>query len=140
MIGFLGLWPLAFALPARSALYAALILSGLAQTVLIGLGLKHPAAMRSWIEQSTLDRSYTSLVSSPDRTREPSYSWGERLCEYSGWNAFSRDVDDLLAERGIDAQTPLLASTQHSIPFSMAYYGRHTRARTTRSTTRAFAT
>ena len=74
--------------------------------------------MRSWIEQSTLDRSYTSLVSSPDRTREPSYSWGERLCEYSGWNAFSRDVDDLLAERGIDAQTPL-ASTQYSIPFIM---------------------
>ena len=127
LIGFLGLWPLAFALPARSALYAALILSGLPQTVLIGLGLKHPAAMRSWIEQSTLDRSYTSLVSSPDRTREPSYSWGERLCEYSGWNAFSRDVDDLLAERGIDAQTPL-ASTQYSIPFGMAYYGRHTRA------------
>ena len=138
MIGFLGLWPLAFALPARSALYAALILSGLAQTVLIGLGLKHPAAMRSWIEQSTLDRSYTSLVSSPDRTREPSYSWGERLCEYSGWNAFSRDVDDLLAERGIDAQTPLPA---RSTVFPSAWLITDgILARTTRSTTRAFAT
>ena len=118
---------MAFSLPARSTFYAILIVSGLPQTFLIGFGLKHPAAMHTWIEQSAADKSYTRLVSNPDRTREPSYSWGERLCEYSGWTTFSRDVDDLLAEHAIGAQTPL-ASTQYSIPFSMAYYGQTPRA------------
>ena len=127
LIGFLGLWPLAFSLPARSAFCLILIVSGLPQTFLISFGLKHTAAMHTWIEQSALNKSYPRLVSKPDRTREPSYSWGERLCEYSGWSTFSRDVDDLLAKHAIGAQTPL-ASTQYSIPFSMAYYGRTPRA------------
>ncbi len=121
LVGFLSLWPLAFSLPVRRSLYIALIASGLVQALAIGLGLKYPGSVRRWVFASALDASYVGLVSQADRRREPSYSWSERLCEYSGWKAFSRDVEALVRERGIAADTPLV-SNQYSIPFSMAYY------------------
>lgn len=121
LVGFLSLWPLAFNLPARRGLYPALILSGLLQAVGIGWALKYPGTVGAWVERSRIDQSYVGLVSRVDRAREPSYSWSERVCEYGGWSAFSHSVDELLAQRNIAVQTPLV-SNQYSIPFGLAYY------------------
>ncbi len=111
--GLLSLWPVAFAAQPRRWLLVAVVATGLLQSLAIGLGLKYPSLYR----RSGLDKSYVGLVSGEDRIREPSYSWGERLCEYSGWRRLAADVEETVPS------LPLL-STQYSIPFALAYYGR----------------
>ena len=81
------------------------------------MALKHPGLYGDLAERSGLDKSYVGLVSKEDRGREPSYSWSERLCEYSGWHRFAADAEKVLPP------LPLL-STQYSIPFTLAYYGK----------------
>lgn len=115
--GLLSLWPAAFAARPRRWLLVAVVATGLLQSLAVGLGLKYPALYSDLGEHSGLDKSYVGLVSQEDRGREPSYSWSERLCEYSGWRRFAADVEEALPP------LPLL-STQYSIPFALAYYGR----------------
>ena len=115
--GLLSLWPVAFAAHPRRWLLVALIATGLLQALAIGLGLKYPNLYSDLAVRSGLDKSYVGLVSQEDRGREPSYSWSERLCEYSGWCRFAADMEKILPP------LPLL-STQYSIPFALAYYGR----------------
>jgi hypothetical protein len=76
---------------------------------------------------TALNKSYVGLVSKQDKDREPSYSWSERLCEYSGWQRFSIDFENMLHQQKIQPRVALV-STQYSIPFTMAYYGRTHRA------------
>ncbi len=115
--GLLSLWPVAFAAQPRRWLLVAVVATGLLQALAIGLGLKYPGLYGELAARSGLDTSYVGLVSEEDRGREPSYSWSERLCEYSGWRYFAADVEETLPP------LPLL-STQYSIPFALAYYGR----------------
>ena len=115
--GLLSLWPVAFAAQPRRWLLVAVVATGLLQALAIGLGLKYPGLYSDLAERSGLDESYVGLVSEEDRGREPAYSWSERLCEYSGWRRFAADVEETLPP------LPLL-STQYSIPFALAYYGR----------------
>ena len=115
--GLLSLWPVAFAGQPRRWLLVAVVATGLLQALAIGLGLKYPGLYGDLAVRSGLDKSYVGLVSEEDRGREPSYSWSERLCEYSGWRRFAADVEEILPP------LPLL-STQYSIPFALAYYGR----------------
>jgi len=115
--GLLSLWPAAFAVYPRRWLLVALVATGLLQSLAIGLGLKYPALYSDLIERSGLDQSYVGLVSQEDQAREPSYSWRERLCEYSGWRRWAADVEEVIP------RLPLL-STQYSVPFALAYYGR----------------
>ena len=119
--GLLSLWPVAFAAQPRRWLLVAVVATGLLQSLAIGLGLKYPGVYSDLVAHSGLDKSYVGLVSKEDRGREPSYSWSERLCEYSGWHRFAADVEEVLPP------LPLL-STQYSIPFALAYYGRAERA------------
>ena len=114
--GLLSLWPVAFAQP-RRWLLVAVVATGLLQSLVVGLGLKYPGLYGDLAVRSGLDKSYVGLVSQEDRDREPSYSWSERLCEYSGWRHFAADVEEVLPP------LPLL-STQYSIPFALAYYGK----------------
>ncbi len=127
LVGFLSLWPLAFALPVRRWLLVATVGTGLLQTLAIGIGLKYPGTFSELATKSGLDASYIGLVSKRDRSREPSYSWSERLCEYSGWQQFSEDFEDLLIKEGINRGLPLV-STQYSIPFTVSYYAETARA------------
>ena len=113
----LGLWPVAFAAQPRRWLLVAVVATGLLQSLTIGLGLKYPGLYGDLAARSGLDKSYVGLVSEEDQIREPSYSWSERLCEYSGWHRFAADVEEVVPP------LPLL-STQYSIPFALAYYGR----------------
>lgn len=115
--GLLSLWPVAFAAHPRRWLLVAVVATGLLQALAIGLGLKYPGLYSEFAVRSGLDKSYVELVSEEDRVREPSYSWSERLCEYSGWHRFAADVEETLPP------LPLLSS-QYSIPFALAYYGR----------------
>ncbi|MCY4604220.1 MAG: hypothetical protein OXE49_08320, partial [Gemmatimonadetes bacterium] len=115
--GLLSLWPVAFAAPLRRWLLVAVVAIGLLQSLAIGLGLKYPGLYNDLAARSGLDKSYVGLVSEEDRVREPSYSWSERLCEYGGWHRFAADAEKVLPS------LPLL-STQYSIPFALAYYGR----------------
>ena len=115
--GLLSLWPMAFAAHPRRWLLVAVVATGLLQALVIGLGLKYPGLYSDLAARSGLDESYVGLVSEEDRIREPSYSWSERLCEYSGWHHFASDVEETLPP------LPLLSS-QYSIPFALAYYGR----------------
>ncbi len=115
--GLLSLWPVAFAAQPRRWLLVALVATGLLQALAIGLGLKYPGLYSDLAARSGLDKSYVGLVSQEDQVREPSYSWSERLCEYSGWHRFAADVEEVIPP------LPLL-STQYSIPFALAYYGR----------------
>ena len=115
--GLLSLWPVAFAAQPRRWLLVALVATGLLQALAIGLGLKYPGLYSDLAERSGWNKSYVGLVSQEDQGREPSYSWSERLCEYSGWRRFAADVEEVLPP------LPLL-STQYSIPFALAYYGR----------------
>ena len=119
--GLLSLWPAAFAARPRRWLLVALVATGLLQSLAIGLGLKYPALYSTLIERSGLDQSYVGLVSPEDQVREPSYTWSERLCEYRGWRRWAADAEEVLP------RLPLL-STQYSIPFALAYYGRAERA------------
>lgn len=121
--GFLGLWPVAFALRPKRWLLVAIVATGLLQSAAIGIGLKYPSLYSAIGEQSGLDQSYVGLVSKEDKGREPSYSWSERLCEYSGWRRFASDFEQILRQEKIYSQLPLI-STQYSIPFTLAYYGR----------------
>ena len=114
--GLLSLWPAAFAVCPRRWLLVALVATGLLQSLAIGLGLKYPALYSDLIERSGLDQSYVGLVSQEDQVREPSHSWRERLCEYSGWRRLAADAEEIIP------RLPLL-STQYSIPFALAYYG-----------------
>ena len=115
--GLLSLWPVAFATQPRRWMLVAIVATGLLQALAIGLGLKYPGLYSEFAVRSGLDKSYVGLVSEEDRGREPSYSWSERLCEYSGWRRFAADVEETLPP------LPLL-STQYSISFALAYYGR----------------
>ena len=115
--GLLSLWPVAFAARPRRWLLVAVVATGLLQALAVGLGLKYPGLYRDLTARSGLDKSYVGLVSQEDRGREPSHSWSERLCEYSGWHRFAADVEEVIPP------LPLL-STQYSIPFALAYYGR----------------
>jgi len=115
--GLLSLWPVAFTAQPRRWLLVAVVATGLLQVLAIGLGLKYPSFYSGLAAHSGLDKSYVGLVSQEDRGREPAYSWSERLCEYSGWHRFAADVEKTLPP------LPLL-STQYSIPFALAYYGR----------------
>ena len=115
--GLLSLWPVAFAVQPRRWLLVAVVATGLLQALAIGLGLKYPGLYGELAARSGLDKSYVGLVSEEDRVREPSYSWSERLCEYGGWHRFAADAEEVLPP------LPLL-STQYSIPFALAYYGR----------------
>ena len=115
--GLLSLWPIAFAAHPRRWLLVALVATGLLQSLTIGLGLKYPGLYSDLAERSGWNKSYVGLVSQEDQGRELSYSWSERLCEYSGWRRFAADVEEALPP------LPLL-STQYSIPFALAYYGR----------------
>ena len=115
--GLLSLWPVAFATQPRRWMLVAIVATGLLQALAIGLGLKYPGLYSEFAVRSGLDKSYVGLVSEEDRVREPSYSWSERLCEYSGWRRFAADVEETLPP------LPLL-STQYSISFALAYYGR----------------
>ena len=115
--GLLSLWPVAFAAQPRRWLLVAVVATGLLQALAIGLGLKYPGLYGDLAARSGLDKSYVGLVSEEDRVREPSYSWSERLCEYGGWYRFAADVEEVIPP------LPLL-STQYSIPFALAYYGR----------------
>ena len=115
--GLLSLWPVAFAGQFRRWLLVAVVATGLLQSLAIGLGLKYPGVYSELVAHSGLDKSYVGLVSEEDQIREPSYSWSERLCEYSGWRHFVADVEEVVPP------LPLL-STQYSIPFALAYYGR----------------
>ena len=115
--GLLSLWPVVFAGQPRRWLLVAVVATGLLQSLAIGLGLKYPGVYSELVAHSGLDKSYVGLVSEEDQIREPSYSWSERLCEYSGWRHFAADVEEILPP------LPLL-STQYSIPFALAYYGR----------------
>ena len=108
---------MAFAAQPRRWLLVAVVATGLLQALAIGLGLKYPGLYSELAVRSGLDKSYVGLVSEEDRGREPSYSWSERLCEYSGWRRFAADVEEVLPP------LPLL-STQYSIPFALAYYGK----------------
>ena len=108
---------MAFAAQPRRWLLVAVVATGLLQALAIGLGLKYPGLYSELAARSGLDKSYVGLVSEEDRVREPSYSWSERLCEYSGWHRFAADVEEVVPP------LPLL-STQYSIPFALAYYGR----------------
>ena len=115
--GLLSLWPVAFSVHPRRWLLVAVVATGLLQALAIGIGLKHPGLYSELAVRSRLDKSYVGLVSEEDRVREPSYSWSERLCEYGGWHRFAADVEEVVPP------LPLL-STQYSIPFALAYYGR----------------
>lgn len=121
LVGFLSLWPLAFALPVRRWLLRATVITGIAQALTIGFALKYPGTFSQYFSANDIDASYVGLVSKKDRSREPSYSWSERLCEYSGWQNFSHDLQKLLAQKGIVQNLPLVSS-QYSIPFTVAYY------------------
>ena len=50
----------------------------------------------------------------------------ERVCEYTGWSDFTADLDDVLVQQGIDAETPLV-STQYDLVFGYAFYRRSRR-------------
>lgn len=121
LVGFLSLWPLAFAPPVRRWLVHAAVIGGLIQALTIGIALKYPGAFNQLFAASEVDSSYIGLVSKKDRIREPSYAWSERLCEYSGWQGFSSELEKLLEEKGVAQNLPLL-SNQYSIPFTVAYY------------------
>jgi hypothetical protein len=127
LVGFLSLWPLAFALPVRRWLLMAVVGTGLLQALVIGCGLKYPGAFNALLTTSGLDASYVSLVSKRDQSREPSYSWSERLCEYSGWQEFSANFEQLLKKEGVERGLALV-STQYSIPFTVSYYAATPRA------------
>ena len=119
--GFLSLWPLAFARPTKRWLLVCAVAFGLLQSAVIGVGLKYPSLYSALSGQSGLDKTYVGLVSDEDKGREPSYSWSERLCEYSGWQQFTWDFEEMLRRKNICPLSPLI-STQYSIPFTMAYY------------------
>ena len=120
--GLLSLWPVAFALQPKRWLLVAVVTTGLLQATTIGIGLKYPGLYSAIAERSGLDQTYVGLVSKADQEREPSYSWNERLCEYSGWQQFAVDFEEMLRQEKIDLPLPLV-STQYSISFTMAYYG-----------------
>lgn len=121
LVGFLSLWPLAFALPARRWFLYATVITGLIQALAIGFSLKYPGSFSRFFNASGVDSSYVGLVSKKDRAREPSYAWSERLCEYSGWQNFSGDLQKLLQREGVAQNLPIISS-QYSIPFTVAYY------------------
>ncbi len=125
--GFLSLWPLAFARTTKRWLLVCAVAFGLLQSIVISVGLKYPGLYSALGERSGLDKTYVELVSNKDKGREPSYSWSERLCEYSGWRRFTWDFEEMLQRKNIYSPSPLI-STQYSIPFTMAYYGLTPRA------------
>ena len=120
--GLLSLWPLAFAPRTKRWLVLAAVATGTLQAAAIGSGLKHPGLYSALSGRGGLDRSYVGLVSQEDRSREPSYSWSERLCEYGGWMRFAGDFEQILRRQQIHPSLPVI-STQYSIPFTLAYYG-----------------
>jgi len=125
--GFLSLWPLAFVLNIKRWLLIAVVIFGMLQSAAIGVGLKYPGLYGSLGAHTALNKSYVGLVSKQDKDREPSYSWSERLCEYSGWQRFGIDFETMLHQQKIQPRVALV-STQYSISFTMAYYGRTHRA------------
>ena len=120
--GLLSLWPLAFNVRIRRWLALTAVTTGALQAAAIGIGLKYPRLYSATYERGEWDRSYISLVSQEDRSREPSYSWSERICEYGGWVRFAGDFEEILRRQRIYPSLPVI-STQYSIPFTLAYYG-----------------
>jgi hypothetical protein len=117
--GFLGLWPVAFAAVSRRWIVAVVGI-GLLQALPIAVGLKYPG-LAAALSSRALDQSYVSMVSTPDRQREPSYSWSERLGEYHGWNGLATAIDSCAANAGLGDQVPLVSS-QYGTVFATAYY------------------
>ena len=140
---FLGVWPWAFRWTAlRSGdrsrragrwLLAGVLVLGISQTGVIAASLKYPriAGMLSSALGETINATYPRLVSQSDQLREPSVTWVDRVCEYSGWRPFAAGVDALLEDAAISARTPLV-STQYDLAFALAFYqtsrGRRSRA------------
>ncbi len=122
---FLGLWPLAFSrpcLPERARGFLILLLiTTLLYTLPIAVALKYPG-LAAQLSSGRLDATYSALVAQPDRQREQSFSWMERLCEYSGWGRWATQVDASLVQNGFSHAVPLL-SAQYNISFALAYYG-----------------
>ena len=132
---FLALWPCAFGARAMSPSSPAprrpgsrfltlAIAIGLVQTAAAGLALKYPGAAGNLmlaIGGGRLDDSYPQLVSAVDRRREPTLSWRERSCEYSGWRPFTRSLETALDRAGLPASTALV-STQYDVVFTTAFY------------------
>ena len=131
---FLGLWPCVFGWrhlteksnrSARmSGWFLAFVLSlGALQTGVIGLSLKYPSALGRLVDSvgDGVDTTYTGLVSQRDGLREPSRSWTERVCEYSGWRNFSASLDSVLERTGVLASTPLVSS-QYDLSFGVSFY------------------
>ena len=117
--GFLGLWPLALAGLSRRALLAVFAV-GVLQAWPIAYGLKYPGQAAA-LASDALDATYVAMVSAPDRQREPSYSWSERLGEYHGWSGLAAALEDSLRQSGIAAGVPL-SSTQYGTVFAVNYY------------------
>jgi len=101
------------------------ILVGLLQSLTASLALKYPGAVDSFIDkiggQKLVDESYPALVSPADRAREPTRSWNERLCEYAGWSAFTRNLEQSMTSAGLSLSVALVSS-QYNLPFTTAFY------------------
>ena len=131
---FLALWPYAFGattgLSSRTRMRGRrflilVILVGLLQSLTASLALKYPGAVDSFIDkiggQKLVDESYPALVSPADRAREPTRSWNERLCEYAGWSAFTRNLEQSMTSAGLSLSVALVSS-QYNLPFTTAFY------------------
>ena len=131
--GFLALWPYAFspgtvrsATRSHSTRFLMLVIVvGLMQTTAVGLALKYPGAPDHLVRvlggQELINESYPRLVSPTDRAREPTRSWGERLCEYAGWRGFTDDLEKTMTRAGVPVSVALV-STQYNLPFTTAFY------------------
>lgn len=122
--GLLGLWPLAFSphvLRSR-ALAGSLVALGAVLALIPATMLRWPAVTASmgtgW---GHLNDTYQSIVSAPDRPREPTVSWTERVCEYHGWNDVGQQLDRFVADRGLP--TPVtVSSIEYGLAFGAARY------------------
>ena len=126
---FLGLIPYAFASvrqpSARRLLFYSVVITNLIQALSIGLGLRFPGIARdldSALRLAALNESYSLLVAAPDRRREATYSWTERLCEYRGWRRFAAELEEELTATQMGRDVPLV-SHQYGVAFGLDYYG-----------------
>ncbi|MDA0334641.1 MAG: glycosyltransferase family 39 protein [bacterium] len=122
---FLGLWPLAFAtddLRSRGVVVVLLVLGGsLAALPAVTLRWPGVAASLSRSALQPLNDSYTAIVSRRDLPREPTYSWTERVCEYHGWEAFGREVDEMIRRQNVRVPATI-ASSEYGLAFGIARY------------------
>jgi hypothetical protein len=129
---FLGLWPWAFDWSAfgggnhrrvGNRLAAVVVILGITQTGVVALSVKYPhlAAGLSTALGKNANSTYLGLVSQEDERREPSLSWVERVCEYSGWRDFAANMEAILEKEHVSTDTPLV-STQYDLTFAHAFY------------------